>query len=194
MNPVVLFHSALGLRPGVHALAERLRAAGHPVTTPDLYVGATFEALEDGIAERDRIGIPTLLSRAEDALLPLGPRVVYAGLSMGAIPAQLYASTRPGAVGLVLLHGCLDPVELGVGRWPSDLPVQLHTSPGDPWVTPAEIDALAAAVPARLLEHHTYPGTGHLFSDPAQPEHDPVATALLQDRVLPFVDRLAGLG
>jgi hypothetical protein len=35
MAEVVLFHSVLGLRPGVIA-ADRLRTAGHTVHTPDL--------------------------------------------------------------------------------------------------------------------------------------------------------------
>lgn len=39
MAHVILFHSALGLRPGVHSFAEQLRKAGHTVTTPDFYNG-----------------------------------------------------------------------------------------------------------------------------------------------------------
>ena len=39
---VVLFHSALGLRPGVHWFADELRAAGYAVHTPDLYDGEVF--------------------------------------------------------------------------------------------------------------------------------------------------------
>ena len=35
MAEVVLFHSALGLRPGVTTAADRLRAAGHKVHAPD---------------------------------------------------------------------------------------------------------------------------------------------------------------
>jgi hypothetical protein len=36
MAEVVLFHSVLGLRPGVIAAADRLRTGGHTVHTPDL--------------------------------------------------------------------------------------------------------------------------------------------------------------
>lgn len=39
MADVLLFHHARGLTPGVVAFADRLRAAGHRVHTPDLYGG-----------------------------------------------------------------------------------------------------------------------------------------------------------
>ena len=34
MTEIMMLHSALGLRPGVHAFAAELRAAGHTVHTP----------------------------------------------------------------------------------------------------------------------------------------------------------------
>ncbi|MDB5057961.1 MAG: hypothetical protein JWO59_1433, partial [Chloroflexi bacterium] len=37
MADIVLFHSVLGPRAGVTDAADRLRAAGHTVHTPDLY-------------------------------------------------------------------------------------------------------------------------------------------------------------
>ena len=45
---IVLFHSALGLTPGLREFADRLRAAGHTVNTPDLFDGAVFGTLEEG--------------------------------------------------------------------------------------------------------------------------------------------------
>lgn len=39
MAEIILFHSALGVRPGVTAAADRLRAAGHTVHVPDYYDG-----------------------------------------------------------------------------------------------------------------------------------------------------------
>jgi dienelactone hydrolase len=48
MAHVILFHSALGLRPGVHSFAKQLHKAGYTVTTPDLYNDAVFEDYEAG--------------------------------------------------------------------------------------------------------------------------------------------------
>ncbi|MEZ5776444.1 MAG: hypothetical protein R3D33_17580 [Hyphomicrobiaceae bacterium] len=39
MAIIVLFHSALGLRPAVHDFADAIRAAGHTVHVPDYYDG-----------------------------------------------------------------------------------------------------------------------------------------------------------
>ena len=45
MANVLPFHHALGMTPGMDALADLLRDAGHTVTAPDLYDGRTFSML-----------------------------------------------------------------------------------------------------------------------------------------------------
>lgn len=175
MARLVLFHSALGLRPAVLRFADRLHDLGHAVDTPDLYAGARFDTYQQGVAHRDAIGIPTLMERALAAVADLPTDVVYGGMSMGTAPAQLLAATRPGAAGALLLHGAA-PLELfGLDRWPASVPVQLHTCDQDPWIDHEGLDAFAAAVPASLLEHATYPGSAHLFTDEDTDDHDPQA-------------------
>ena len=44
---IMLFHSTYGLRPAVREAADRLRAAGHEVWTPDLFDGRTFDTVEE---------------------------------------------------------------------------------------------------------------------------------------------------
>jgi dienelactone hydrolase len=127
MAEVVLFHSVLGLRPGVIAAAERLRAAGHTVHAPDLYDGEVFEGLDDGSRKEEALGYRELARRAREAVAGLPEGLVYAGFSMGATHAELLAASRPGALGAVLMHGA-EPVEalgeyFGVERWPKGVPV-----------------------------------------------------------------------
>jgi dienelactone hydrolase len=182
MTTLVLFHSALGLRPAVTALADQIRAAGHTVHTPDLYDGRRFDDLDVGVAHRDALGIPTLIERALTSVADLPADVVYGGLSMGTAPAQLLAATRPGALGAVLVHGGLPLEAIGVERWPATVPLQLHTTPGDSWVDEEGLQAVRTAVPANLLTDRTYPGTGHLFTDPGTEGYDAAATtAVLND-------------
>jgi Dienelactone hydrolase family len=61
---VVLFHSIYGLRPAVTEAAERFRAAGHTVTTPDLFGGTVFDDLAEARRCRDGLGLPDFSPRA----------------------------------------------------------------------------------------------------------------------------------
>jgi len=47
------------------------------------------------------------MQRGLDAAEGLGDGLVYAGFSLGVMPAQQLAQTRPGARGALLLHACL---------------------------------------------------------------------------------------
>ena len=64
MAEAVLFHSVLGLRPGVIAAADRLRAAGHTVHTPDLFDGKVFDDLDGGMRKEDALGYREIARRA----------------------------------------------------------------------------------------------------------------------------------
>jgi dienelactone hydrolase len=65
----------------------------------------------------------------------------------------------------------------------------LHYLEEDPWIDKAQVDALIAAASAKgaSIDKYTYPGQGHLFTDPDLPEYDPVSTVLLVGRVLEFL-------
>jgi dienelactone hydrolase len=188
---VVLFHHAQGLRPDVIAWADSLRAAGHEVETPDLYEGATFDRLEDGIAHRDELGLPTLIQKAGELLEGLPEDLVYGGFSMGASAAHYFAVTRSGARGALLMHGTAPPQTLG-GKWPAAAPAQLHYSEGDPYVDAENIAGFERSVRAvgSPLEVFTYPGTGHLFADPDGPDYDADSAKLMLERELDLLARL----
>jgi dienelactone hydrolase len=187
MTEIVLFHSALGLRPGVHAFADRLRAAGHTVHTPDYFDGEQFDDLDAGVAKRDALGIEEIGRRGVAAVDGLPEDLVYAGFSLGTGPAQLLAQTRPGARAALLLHGALPAAALGA-PWPEDVPLAVHTMEGDPWV---DLDA-ARALTAEAAdgELHLYPGDGHLFADPDLPEYDRAAADRMLHSSLEFLARV----
>jgi dienelactone hydrolase len=63
MATIVLFHSALGLTDGVRRFAAALSADGDTVLTPDLFDGATFSTIEQGVQKRDALGINRRMER-----------------------------------------------------------------------------------------------------------------------------------
>ena len=188
MAEVVLFHHALGLTQGVIALAEDLRAAGHVVHAPDLFVGRVFDTLDQGVQHAQEIGFGEIIQRGARAVDGLASELVYVGLSLGVLPAQYLAQTRAGARGAVFLHACLPRSEFG-SAWPEDLPAQIHAMDADPFfVGDGDIEAakalLAESADVRLF---LYPGDAHLFSDRSLAAFDPAAAAVLERQLLDFL-------
>jgi len=188
MTQIALFHSVLGVRPGVHDAAERLRAAGHAVTTVDQYDGKVFDDYDEAAAHVDAIGFPELMQRALDAVAQLPDGFVAAGFSNGGGMAEHVALQRRVS-GVLMLSGALPLEMLGAAAWPAGVPAQIHYALEDPSREQAWIDTVAAAVRAAgaQVEVFDYPGGGHLFTDASLPaEHDPAAAELLWERVLAF--------
>lgn len=185
MAEVLLFHHALGLTGGVRAFADDLRAAGHHVVTPDLYDGVTFDGIADGVAHAEQIGFDTIAERGDEQAEGLGDRLVVAGFSLGVLPAQRLAQTRPGVAGAVLYHAAVPPSAFGSG-WPDGVAVQIHVCADDPWAAedlPVARE-LAAAAGGELI---VYPGSGHLVTDRTAADHDPQLAAQILQRSLVFI-------
>ena len=191
MADVLLFHHALGQTPGFLSFADELRAAGHTVHAPDLYGGKSFPTLDEGMANARSIGFQSLLDQGVAAADGLPDSVVYAGFSLGVMPAQSLAQTRPGARGAVLLDSAI-PLGEFAADWPTGVPVQVHGGEADEFfMDEGDVDAarqvVAAADDGELF---TYAGCGHLFADPSAPAYDADAAALVRQRVLDFLARV----
>ncbi|MEU6978305.1 dienelactone hydrolase family protein [Streptomyces sp. NPDC046371] len=197
MAEVLLFHHAHGLTPGVLAFAEELRHAGHTVHVPDLYEGRTFDSLEAGAGYAQEVGFGTLVERGVRAADALPERLVYAGFSLGVLPAQKLAQTRAGAAGALLFEACVPPEEFG-GGWPEGVPVQVHGMDADPFFAGEGDVEAARALVARVRdsagsgELFLYPGDRHLFADPGLAGYDAEAAGVLMGRVRGFLAGLEG--
>jgi dienelactone hydrolase len=195
MAEVIVFHHAQGLTPGIVAFADELRSAGHTVHTPDLFEGRTFATVDEGVDHAREIGFGELSERGVRAAEALPAELVYAGFSLGAVPAQKLAQTRAGARGALLLHGCIPVSEFG-SAWPDQVPVQVHAMDNDPFFVgeddeEGDIDAARALVAeARNAQLFLYPGDQHLFADSSLPSYDADAAALLTKRVVDFLSAL----
>jgi dienelactone hydrolase len=184
----MLFHHALGQTPGFLAFANELRRAGHVVHTPDLYEGRRFDTLDAGVAHAQQIGFGQIAERGARAAETLPNALVYAGFSLGVLPAQKLAQTRPGARGALLLHACIAAAEFG-GVWPREVPVQIHAMDADPFfVGEGDLAAARALVTSAAdAQLFLYPGDQHLFADAGLASFDASASALLRERVLDFL-------
>lgn len=187
---IMLFHSTYGLRPAVHAAADRLRAAGHEVQVPDLFEGHTFETVEEGMAFKEEVGKDELLRRAVLAAAPYSDRgLVYAGFSFGAATAQTLALGDEKARGLLLFHGTSDIAE---NASVDELPVQLHVADPDPFETHDWLNSwyLQMQRTGADVEVYRYPGAGHLFTDAELPDFDQASAELAWKVALGFLATL----
>lgn len=189
MTEVLLFHHAQGLTPGVRAFADELRGAGHTVHIPDLYGGGeTFPTVAEGVAHARGIGFGTILERGRAFAEDLPSEVVYAGMSLGVMPAQMLAQTRSGSKGALLCFGTLPPSEFGEA-WPENVPAQIHMKEHDPEMLEGDLDeAHKLAGTVEHVELFLYPGEQHLFVDNSLPDYDKAAATVMTQRVLTFLD------
>ncbi|WP_146360399.1 dienelactone hydrolase family protein [Arthrobacter yangruifuii] len=191
MANVLLFHHAQGLTAGMDAFADVLREAGHTVTVPDLYDGHTFTELADGLEYLQDIGMDTVEEAGVAVAERFPPEMVYIGFSLGVMPAQRLAQTRPGAKGAVLVSGCA-PLGMFGDTWPDGVPVQIHGMDADEeFVDSGDLDAaenLAASTPDADL--FLYMGASHLFADISLPDYDMDAAFTLTRLVLQLLGRI----
>jgi dienelactone hydrolase len=191
MVDVLLFHHSLGQTPAFEWFADRLRGAGHSVTTPDLFEGKTFETIDAGMATVESIGFDQLIERGVRAADGSPHQVVYVGISMGVLPAQKLAQTKPGALGAVFISSCV-PTQYFSDGWPSDVPVRIYGTDADPiFVGEGDIEAareiVASAADAELI---TYPGDEHLLVQVEPPARDDAAANAVVASVLAFLVEL----
>ena len=182
MAEAVVFHHALGLTDWIRGFADMLREHGHTVHMPDLFDGRTFAQIEDGLAYSEEVGGPmAIVERGRAAVDSLPNDLVYIGFSLGVLPAQSLAQTRPGASGAVLCYSALPLGQWGdnwPATWPDAVRLQMHILEGDEDDEFAQ--GLADTVPGAEL--FRYSGAEHYFA-----EDDEQAAALLRERVLAFL-------
>lgn len=198
---IVLFHSVLGLRPGIKKAAEKLQNQGYIVHTPNLYDdGVVFDDYEKADAYLQSIGsYPELLKRTRESVADLPDELIYAGFSNGGASAEYLALTRPKARAAILFSGALPLdmlLEIGGDQeqdWPKSVPVQLHYTKNDPFRNQEWVDSFRESVSSSQaqLNFYEYPGEAHLFTDNSLPnEYNEEASKQLWERVFRFLNQI----
>jgi dienelactone hydrolase len=190
MTTVIILHSVLGLRPVEQDAAERFRSRGFAVALPDLYAGRRTESLDQGFQIMAEVGWPVVCQRALEAMASLPGSTILAGFSMGAGVIGSVWGERPESKAVLLFHGVADiPRNVRSG-----LRVQTHLASVDRFV-PAEQRELwagTARTAGLLTETHSYPDTGHFFTDFNSADYKADASELAWTRALAFLKSVCG--
>jgi dienelactone hydrolase len=162
------------------------------VTVPDLFDGATFTSIEEGVEHVESVGFESIIdagvARADD----LPSDVVFGGFSLGALVAHKLAQTKPGALGALFYHHGDVPIDTFGETWPVAVDVQFHIAEGDEFYEPEVVAEFVDRVgEVARAEVYTYPGSAHLFADSSLGVFDPESTESVIQRSLDFLGRYA---
>lgn len=137
------------------------------------------------MAHAEQIGFDEIIDRGVKAAANLPASIVYAGFSLGVLPAQKLAQTRPGALGALLYHEGVAASTFGTA-WPDRVALQVHLSEHDAW---SELDVTKKLVEDAAGELYVYPGSAHLFTDATLADYDESAARLVLERSKDFLGR-----
>jgi dienelactone hydrolase len=181
---VLLFHHAQGLTPGCVSFADRLRAAGHVVHTPDLYDGKTSPSSPTAFATRKRSASARSPTAGASPRSPSPPASSTRGSRSGRCRRRCWLRRGPAR----RARCCSTPrfqLRSSAGRGRTACRSRSTRWRDDEW---GDVDvAHGLAEEIETAELFLYPGDRHLFADESLPDYDEDAAALLMERVLRFL-------
>ena len=192
---LILLHAWWGLNRDVLARAEKLRAEGYEVVTPDLFGGRVASTIDEAKAQTagERENEDKLTKMVDGAVTDLAKKVdrlAIVGWSFGVWYAWKMGITHADKVGgLVLFYG-IGPNEPDAPK----TPVLAHYAEHDEYedlsfARQVEKEMRAAGNDVKV---ELYPGTKHWFDEPSRPEYDKAASDLAWDRTRAFLRKHLG--
>lgn len=191
MAIVAVFHSVLGVTPGLVEFAGKLKRPGREVHVIDQYDGQVFDDYEEAGAYVEEVGFPDLMAKAIQGVADRPDGFVAMGFSNGAGMAEFVAANRPVS-GVVMCSGALLLETIGI-TWPQGVPAQIHSTTDDPRRDQDAIDSVKQAVEdaGGTVQVFDYPGSGHLFADSSRAdEYQPAEAELMLSRIKDFLDEI----
>ena len=192
---VLVLHAWWGLTPVFTAVCDGLAAAGYVALAPSLYAdGATAATIAEAEALRDRhdeaAEAEPIARAAIEQLLALPPvigaKIGVIGFSLGAYWALHLSQVRPDEVGAVVVFYGTDDGDYRTAR----AAYLGHFAEHDDYEPLQAVRALEERIRAagREVTFHIYPGTGHWFFEPNQPQaYNEAAAVLARERTLDFL-------
>jgi carboxymethylenebutenolidase len=192
---VLVLHAWWGLTPVFTAVCDGLAAAGYVALAPSLYTdGATATTIAEAEALRDShdeaAEAEPIAQAAVEQLLGL-PAVTEAkigviGFSLGAYWALHLSQMRPDDIGAVVVFYGTDDGDYRMAR----AAYLGHFAEQDDYEPLEAVRTLEEKIRAagREVTFHVYPGTGHWFFEPNQPQaYNDEAAGLARERTLNFL-------
>ena len=192
---VLVLHAWWGLTPVFTAVCDGLAGAGYVALAPSLYAGgATAATIPEAEALRDShdeaAEAEPIAQAAVEQLLGLpavtGAKIGVIGFSLGAYWALHLSQVRPDEVGAVVVFYGTDDGDYRTAR----AAYLGHFAEHDDYEPLQAVRALEERIRAagREVTFHVYPGTGHWFFEPNQPQaYNDEAAVLARERTLDFL-------
>jgi len=193
---VLVLHAWWGLTPVFTGICDHLAEAGYVALAPDLYpnqaTATTIPEAEALVSAHDaapgiaEAALQASVDALRDSAAVTGNRFAVIGFSMGAWWA-LRLSQKLQDVGAVVTYYGAGDGDFGTAR----AAYLGHFAEHDDFEPLEGVRELEASIRAagREVTFHIYPGTGHWFAEPNQPNaYDAEAADLAWERTLAFLE------
>ena len=196
---LVVVQEIFGVNAHIRHVADGYAADGYRVIAPALFdraqrgieLGYGRENAAIGIALRQKITLDDMLldiAACVQALKPAG-KVGIVGYCLGGSLAWLAAARIAGLDAAVGYYGGM--IAKHLGETPK-CPVMLHFGEEDGSIPMDDIDAIRAAVDAKMVQSFSYAGAGHAFNRDGNEAHHPASAERARERSLAFLRQHIG--
>jgi len=191
---VVLIHENRGLRPEIRTAAEDLAKEGFMVLAVDLFNGQVLETQDQARAVTSQFdqakGVENMRAAAQYLRGQGATKVASWGWCFGGRQSvELAISGEPLDATVVYYGGGMATTtqQLAPIKWP----VMGVFGDADQAIPVATVQAFESSLDTLGIENevYIYPGVGHAFANPSNPNHAPAETADAWEKTLTFLER-----
>ncbi len=190
---VILIHEWWGLNEHIKNAARELASEGYSVLAVDLYNGNVATTTADAQKYRNSINQVETVENLQAALAHLrgqgADKVASFGWCFGGGKSLELAVSDVDLDATIIYYGQLssDTTKLSNIKWP----VLGIFGDKDTSISTSSVAAFDAALDSLDIDNeiYMYPGVGHAFANPSNPNHAPAETADAWEKTLSFLKR-----
>jgi carboxymethylenebutenolidase len=191
---VVLIHENRGLRPEIKTAAENLAKEGYMVLVVDLFNGQVLESQEQARAATSQFNQATGTANMRAAVKYLrdqgATKIASWGWCFGGRQSVTLAISGEPLDATVVYYGggmATTTDQLKPIKWP----VMGVFGDADQAIPTTTVKAFEDSLNTLDIENeiYMYPGVGHAFANPSNPNHAPAETADAWQKTLAFLDK-----